>query len=581
MERRVRFGRYVQEVTLQRRRVRYADLAAAGSAPAPAQVELRSKDVVRLVQPYVTVRFVEQLKAVVPLAIYLALFQLFVLRQSVSEAGVITAGLLAVVVGLMLFMEGLKVGLMPLGETIGNVLPRHSPLPVVLIITFILGIGVTFAEPAIGALQAAGALVDVTRAPYLYVLLNEWSGVLVLIVGMGVGFAAVLGTIRFLKGWSLKPLIYATIVPALAVSAYMMTDENLAMILALAWDCGAVTTGPVTVPLVLALGIGIASSAGKGHSSLSGFGIVTLASIFPVIGVMGLAIFVARTVSVDEIIARAAGRASSTTAFAWYETTPWLEIVLGFRAIVPLVLFLLAVLYFVLHERVRDRVQSAYGLALALGGMVVFNLGLTYGLARLGGQTGGIVPAAFASLDGVSGSPLYPVLVGMALALLFAWVLGFGATLAEPALNALGMTVENLTNGAFRKSMLMYAVSTGVAFGIAAGVLKIIFGFSVAWILVPGYLAALALTAISSEEYVNVAWDSAGVTTGPVTVPLVLAMGLGFGGAVGAVEGFGILAFASIGPILSVLTTGLLVERGVRRRHAMAEREIGLEALSS
>jgi hypothetical protein len=169
----------------------------------------------------------------------------------------------------------------------------------------------------------------------------------------------------------------------------------------------------------------------------------------------------------------------------------------------------------------------------------------------------------------------------MTVALLFAWILGFGATLAEPALNALGLTVENLTNGAFRKSMPMYAVSTGVAFGIAVGVMKIIFGFSVGWVLVPGYIAALVLTAMSSEEYVNVAWDSAGVTTGPVTVPLVLAMGLGFGDAVGAIEGFGILAFASIGPILSVLTTGLLVERSVRRRHEMAEREIGLEAVSS
>lgn len=581
MERRIRFGRYVQEVSMQRRQVRYADLvAAAGDDAAPSQLALRSKDVVRLVQPYVAVRFVEQLKAVVPLAIYLALFQFIVLRRGVADGGIIGGGLLAVVVGLMLFMEGLKVGLMPLGETIGNVLPRRSPLPLVLLITFLLGIGVTFAEPAIGALQAAGALVDVEKAPYLYALLNDWSGTLVLLVGVGVGVAAVLGTIRFLRGWSLKPLIYATVVPALAVSGYMMADEGLAQTLALAWDCGAVTTGPVTVPLVLALGIGIASSAGKEHSSLSGFGIVTLASVFPVLAVMGLAIFVSQTVGVEEIVAAAAVRAGSTAAPAWHESTPWLEIILGARAIVPLVLFLLAVLYVVLRERIRDRVQTAYGLALALVGMIVFNLGLSYGLARLGGQTGGIVPAAFAEIGAVAGSPLYPILVGMAVALLFAWVLGFGATLAEPALNALGMTVENLTNGAFRKSTLMVSVSIGVAFGIAVGVAKIIFGFSVGWVLVPGYLAALALTAMSSEEYVNVAWDSAGVTTGPVTVPLVLAMGLGFGEAVGAVEGFGILAFASIGPILSVMLTGIVVEWKIRRRHEITEREIGLEEAS-
>jgi hypothetical protein len=578
MERRVRFGTYLQESRVLQRRVKYSEVVAlqaeeGAAAGDRSQLALRPKDVARLVRPYVTVRFVEQLKAVVPLALYLLLFQLFVLHQPVRDAGIIAGGLLAVIVGLMLFLEGLKVGLMPLGETIGTVLPRRSSLPVVLTIAFILGIGVTFAEPAIGALQAAGALVDVTKAPYLYTLLSDWSGALVLVVGMGVGLATVLGTIRFLRGWSLKPLIFASVIPALFLSVYVATDEQLARTLALAWDCGAVTTGPVTVPLVLALGIGIASAGGKGSSSLSGFGIVTLASIFPVVGVMGLAMFVSATVSPDEIIRNAAA-AAATTSHAWHEKTPWVEIIMGTRAIVPLVLFLLAVLYLVLRERIRDRVQSAYGLALALSGMIVFNLGLSYGLGQLGAQTGRTVPAAFAPLGAVEGSPLYPVLVGLGVAILFAWVLGFGATLAEPALNALGITVENLTNGAFRKSMLMYAVSTGVAFGIALGVAKIVFGFSIMWVLVPGYLAALALTAFSSEAYVNVAWDSAGVTTGPVTVPLVLAMGLGFGETVGAIEGFGILSFASIGPIVSVLIVGLAVQRNIRKRHEIEDREI-------
>ena len=147
-------------------------------------------------------------------------------------------------------------------------------------------------------------------------------------------------------------------------------------------------------------------------------------------------------------------------------------------------------------------------------------------------------------------------------------MLGFGATLAEPALNALGMTVENLTNGSFKKQTLMYAVSLGVAFGISVGVAKIIFDIPIAYLLVPGYLIAIALTVLSNEEFVNIAWDSAGVTTGPVTVPLVLAMGLGFGNALGAIEGFGILSMASIGPIIAVLSTGLYIKWKIRRRHA-------------
>jgi hypothetical protein len=582
MEKRVRFGTYLREVNVHHRRIRYSDLAPEVEKDAfgidlpyrPQRLSLRSIDVFRLIRPYVTERLVDQLRAVVPLAIYLFLFQLLILRQTVEDAGIIAAGLTAVGIGLMLFMEGLRVGLMPFGETIGNILPSRSPLPVVLLIAFLLGIGVTFAEPAIGALQAAGAIVEVDRAPLLYAMLNDWAGTLVLIVGTGVGLAAVLGTVRFLYGWSLKPLIYATVVPALILTGYVLMNPDLIEILGLAWDCGAVTTGPVTVPLVLSLGVGIASSAGRGSSSLSGFGIVTLASLFPVIGVMLLAIFVSRSVSVEEI--RAAAEVVSGTAALqpWYAATPWIEILLGLRAIVPLVLFLLAILYFLLHEKVRNRVQTTYGLTLVVLGMITFNLGLTYGLARLGGQSGGLVPSAFAELGGVPGSPLYSLAVGIAIAAVFAWILGFGATLAEPALNALGLTVENLTNGAFRKSMLMYAVSIGVGFGLALGVMKIIYGFSVGWMLLPGYVAALVLTAMSTEEYVNVAWDSAGVTTGPVTVPLVLAMGLGFGSAVGATEGFGILAMASICPILSVLATGLWVQRKIRRRHAMTE--IGL-----
>jgi hypothetical protein len=575
-ETRVRFGTYLQETRLRHHPVSYGDVVArlrqdavaSGGPQQVAQLKLRPVDVVRLAQPYVTVRLVDQLKAVVPLGVYLFLFQLLILRESVQEAGVIAAGLAAVIIGLMLFMEGLRVGLMPFGETIGSILPQRSPLPLVLIIAWLLGIGVTFAEPAIGALQAAGAVVDVTQAPYLYAVLNEWTGALVLIVGVGVGLAAVVGTVRLLYGWSLKPLIYASILPTLALTLYFVTDAELGKTIGLAWDAGAVTTGPVTVPLVLSLGIGIAAAAGKGRSSLSGFGIVTLASLFPVLGVMLLTLYVASTVSVDQILAAAHLAASGTAAAPWHAATPWAEVLLGLRAIVPLILFLLAILYFVLHERIRDRVQTAYGLTLAVVGMIVFNLGLTYGLAKLGTQSGGMVPAAFAQLGTVPGSPLYTLGLGIAIAAVFAWVLGFGATLAEPALNALGLTVEDLTGGAFRKSMLMYAVSIGVGTGIALGVLKLIFGFSLAWLLIPGYLAALLLTAASTEEFVNVAWDSAGVTTGPVTVPLVLAMGLGLGSAVGAVEGFGVLALASICPILSVLSTGLWVQWSMRRREA-------------
>ena len=128
-----------------------------------------------------------------------------------------------------------------------------------------------------------------------------------------------------------------------------------------------------------------------------------------------------------------------------------------------------------------------------------------------------------------------------------------------------------MTNGAFKKSMLMGAVSVGVATGIMLGVLKLIFDFHILYILLPGYALGLLLTILSTEEFVNVGWDSAGVTTGPVTVPLVLAMGLGFGNALGSTEGFGILAAASICPIVAVLSLGLYVQFRVKREERLAE----------
>ena len=572
MASKIRFGDFVREVSLKQHSLSYNLLTppvtyseSGEEIPYhPKKIQLRGIDVYRLLGPYVGIRLINQVRAVVPLALYLFLFQVLILRQNVLEHWVITAGLVAVILGLMIFMEGLKLGLMPFGEVIGNTLPKKSRLGVVLLIAFLLGIGVTFAEPAIGALQAVGSIVDVQKAPYLYTLLNNWTGQLVLVVGIGVGLAAVLGTMRFLYGWSLKPMIYSALLPTIGLTVFCMLDPELNKILGLAWDCGAVTTGPVTVPLVLSLGIGIASAAGKGSSSLSGFGIVTLASIFPIIGVLGLAIYVSMVVSPAAII-EASQVVVAQAGSSWLQETPYTEIIAGARSIVPLVIFLFLVLKLLLREKVHEPGILAYGLFLSVLGMIIFNIGLSYGLAKLGSQSGSFVPAAFIPLENVAGSPLYTYSIGVFIALFFAWILGFGATLAEPALNALGQTVEDLTSGAFRKKMLMMAVSTGVGFGISLGVLKIIFEIPIAYLLLPGYTLGIVLTAFSTEEFVNVAWDSAGVTTGPVTVPLVLAMGLGFGNAVQAIEGFGILSMASICPILSVLIMGLWIQYKTRK----------------
>ena len=596
MAKNIRFGEYVQAVTVDSDSISYSKLIPKPKLDKngkeipmkPEKMQLAGSDIYNLLQPYISVRFMEQVNAVVPLAVYLALFQILVLQRTVTGSMEITAGLVAVIIGLMVFMEGLKLGLMPFGDIIGNTLPKKLPLVGVLIIAGLLGIGVTYAEPAIGTLKIAGALVDPEKAPLLYYALMVQTETTVLLVGFGVGLAAVIGSMRFLYGWSLKPLIYLSLIPCTILTAICALNPNLSSIVGLAWDCGAVTTGPVTVPLVLALGIGIASSGGKGDSSLSGFGIVTLASLFPIIAVLCLGVYFGYTVSPEDmkaanmVVYEAAKNATGGEVSAWDKILMG-PIKDGVQAIVPLVIFLAFVLFAILRSKLPNAFIIVWGLLLTVVGMCVFNIGLLYGLSSLGDQAGSLIPGAFQEItiperllsagENATYGNLYGPVWGSIIALVFAFLLGFGATLAEPALNALGLTVQNMTNGSFKKSMLMYAVAGGVSAGITLGVAKLIFDFNLLYILIPGYIIGLILTVLSTEEFVNIGWDSAGVTTGPVTVPLVLAMGLGLGGAVKAVEGFGILAAASIAPIVAVLALGVYVQWKVKREMKAAEAE--------
>ncbi|MCC5868925.1 MAG: DUF1538 family protein [Gammaproteobacteria bacterium] len=538
-----------------------------------ATADLTRRQLAALVARRVGRLLTEQLRLVVPLAAWLVAFQWLVLRQEVTDLPWILLGLVAVVVGLMLFMEGLRLGLMPLGETLGRELPARSTLARVLVVTLLLGIGVTFAEPAIAALRAAAALIDVNETPYLYALLELWRLPLILTVGGGVGLAALLGTLRLLRGWSLKPLIYIVLIPTLTLTLAFGLHPDLQQILGLAWDSGAVTTGPVTVPIVLALGVGVASAVGTGDNPLAGFGVVTLASLFPVLGVLLLGL--AAVLTLDPLDIRAAAAIVETQAFSTGGGLGMViaEALAALQAVVPLVLFLLLVLVGMLRSRLPRPGEIAYGIGLCVLGMALFKIGVETGLAALGEQVGSLLPMAIMAVPGVESAPLYGLLPGVMMVLTFGAVLGLGATMAEPALNALGNTVEDLTDGAFRNRTLRLAVSIGVAAGVTLGIVKLLLDLPLPWLLLPGYGVALALTWVSREDFVNVAWDSAGVTTGPITVPLVIAMGLGLGGAAGAMQGFGVLALASLGPIVSVLATGLWSHRQSRRRPPQATGE--------
>ena len=537
------------------------------SDESPERIRVGFKSAVVIVAPFVWDRYWEQIKACMPISLYLALFQMLVLRRPVDEAFLIGFGIFLVMCGLMFFMEGLKLGLMPFGENIGSTLPAKSTLTIMLTFSFCVGLGATFAEPAIGTLKQAGAGIDPTKAPLLYALLNDWSGVLVTCVGIGVGLATVLGILRFVKRWSLVPMIIPNIIILSILSIVAFMDDKTAAIIGLAWDCGGVTTGPVTVPLVLALGMGVTSAMGEEDTGMSGFGIVTLASLFPIIAVLTLGLVLHYGGMVDYAALTAQAAQATVVESSGLLNDVFIPAGIGaLQAIVPLCVFLYCVQRFLLKEEIRYFDQILLGIAFAVIGMGLFSVGLGLGLSPLGEQVGSKVPSAFDPSPGLYGDTL-----GRVIAILFALFLGYGATLAEPALNALGMTVEEITAGAFKKSLLMQSVALGVAVGIASGITKLIFDIPLVYMLLPPYMLLILLTLLSSEKFVNIGWDSAGVTTGPITVPLVIAMGLGVGDSIGIVEGFGIISMASVCPIISVLTLGIIVERATKKLQARAE----------
>jgi len=560
----VRYGDYLATVRRRHRTVSYGEvLAMERSLPQREQRRLRLVDLHRLLTPYVGVRLGEQFRAVVPLALLLIGFQALALRSSPAEAQAVGLGIAAVILGLMCFMEGVKLGLMPFAENIGFLMPGRSSPATILAFAALLGAAATFAEPAIGALQTAGASVSFDRAALLKTMLGSQVGLLVFAVASAVGAAVVVGILRSMFGWRMKTLVLVVTPACLAVTAYAASRPGLDRVVGLAWDCGGITTGPVTVPLVLALGIGVAASIGRGDNPLAGFGVVTLASLFPVVGVIAAGAYLDAQGMVAAPVAAGAAK-------AWHEAFPVAEALAAARAVLPLVLLLFVAQRIVLRERIKQGDVLLYGILMALAGMTIFNVGLTEGLVALGNQAGQTVPWAFSPRRLTGEPPLYPWLLGIAMTLAFAFCVGYGATVAEPALNAMGMTVENLTDGAFKKRLLIHAVAFGVGLGAALGVARILFDLPLAAMLIAAYAIAMVLTWFAKEELVNLAWDSAGVTTGPVTVPLLLALGVGLAEAVGAVEGFGILALCSAGPILSVLALGLWIDWKTRKRKEAA-----------
>lgn len=619
---------------------------------------------IRMIGSHAANRIGDQIRAIAFIVLYLAVFQYAVFGTTPENALSKAFSIGMVVLGLALFLEGLLIGLMPLGERVGIQLPSRGGVVPILAFGMVLGVTSTLAEPAVASLRIAGSGIRAWESPLLYYLLQVRPDVLVYAIGAGVGIAVALGMLRFILGFSVKPLAFILTIMLIVMTVLFSRSQVLASVLGLAWDTGAVTTGAVTVPLVLALGVGISRSTGRTGDSGNAFGVVMLASATPVITVLLVAMILAGKVpspsdegfffsqdnreaalalfGTEEALAdyaMAAGGENTKAMFlpssvdtpaipeapasfvsaAGLPATLAEEVVPALRAVLPLTLLLLTALFMLLKDRPRHTDELLLGILFLVLGMALLTSGITAGLAPLGDGVGRRLPEVYSEnaaterqivLTGFDTSILVPAVnadgervrifhldegegyhpviflperydplngvythrveetplrwkglsrFGIAVILVFAFGMGYGSTLAEPALRALGRTVETLTVGTIKSSAMIRAVSLGVGIGLVAGVLRILFDIPMMWMLVPPYLLLIPLTAASEERFTGIAWDCGGVTTGTITVPLVLSLGMGLGDAVGVSNGFGILAMASVYPIVTVLVYGLAV----------------------
>jgi hypothetical protein len=605
-----------------------------------------------MIASYARKRIRAQAKAVAFSIVALAAAQAFSRSYRWDTAIPLAASLAAAVVGLAAFLEGLFLALMPLGERCGLALPRRSGPVGIAVFAAALGLCATLAEPAIGFLRELGGAASPWGDPLLYMLLGRGAWMLIGAIGVGVALAVALATLRLSRGWRLLPMLAATVAPTVALSALIEGDPALSGVAALAWDSGGMTTGPVTVPLVVALGAGLARRLGAADDEGAGLGAVALASILPVAAVLSLGALLApgcpeptsredffspaRRAEADwvtgssEETRRLAAHALDDEAYARAfpgESRPmaegagrgdswgWAGAAQAAQAVLPLALLLALALAFALKEKLTAKDELALGLALSVLGLYLFGAGVRHGLAELGESAGRSLPSAWTdearpdlarTLRGVDersivrsagGSgprdylvvegdggpelapfdrtawdpargtyefvPVDPAPLGTGplakyLAIgVFALLLGIGATLAEPSLAALGAKLEEASIGTFKRSSLVLTVALGVGVGMAIGFARVEADFPLWWVLAPTYLLALAMSAFVDERWVAIAWDCAGVTTGPVTVPLVIAFGLGLGSRSGAMDRFGAIAVASAVPVVVVLARGL------------------------
>lgn len=474
----------------------------------------------------------ESLAAVLPiLAIVLILsFTIAPLPTSVLMAFLFGAVLL--VVGMMFFSLGAELAMSPMGERVGACITKTRRVGIMLTLGFLLGFLITISEPDLQVLAN-----QVQAVPNM---------VLIVTVAVGVGLFLCFAMLRMLLSVPLNTMLVGFYIVVFVLAMFVPKD-----FLAVAFDSGGVTTGPMTVPFIMAMGVGVSAIRSDKHSANDSFGLVALCSIGPILAVLILSLIFRpdggsyTAVVIPEIGDSAALWQLFFVAFPTY----FKEIAVS---LLPIAAFFAVFNLVSLHLERKQLIRIGVGLAYTYLGLVIFLTGVNVGFMPAGNYLGSVIA-------GLSCNWII-IPIGM--------LIGYFIVMAEPAVYVLMRQVEELTDGAIPGSAMKHSLSIGVAVSVGLAMIRVLTGISIFYLLVPGYAVAIALSFFVPKLFTAIAFDSGGVASGPMATTFLLPFAMGACSAVGGnivTDAFGVVAMVAMTPLITIQGLGLIYR--LRTKH--------------
>ena len=462
---------------------------------------------------------------------------------SAHELAVFAGAEILLILGISLFNLGADMAMTPMGQYIGEGLTKSRKLGILLGVCFVMGLLITVAEPDLSVL--AGQVSAVMNGTLLVVT-----------VGVGVGLFLLLAVLKIVFHLDLTGILLFSYMVLFCLAA-LLIQGGKGSFLPMSFDSGGVTTGPVTVPFIMALGVGIALTVGGRGANENGFGLIALCSVGPIVAVLILSMmakgdltFAVPDYSMETVLAGGAGPLFSHTM---------LEVGRSL-VLVTAVFFILQAL--ILKLPMSKIGQILFGILYTFIGLVLFLVAVSMAFMPIGYKIGVQLAAS---------SP--------ALLIAFAFLLGMVVVLAEPAVHVLNNQVAEITGGEVGRTQMMLALSIGVGVSIGLSVLRVYYGFSLLYYLVPGYLLSLGLSFFVPRLYTAIAFDSGGVASGPLTssfiLPLVIGSCVSLQGESAVLDfAFGVVAMVAMTPLITIQCLGFKSVVSVRARDNAAMRRI-------